>query len=134
MRHLRKLMAATAALGVAAVTTRSASGGGDVRARDAGAGQGSVSQSDAQSTSTTPSSGDAGACAVGEVCEDGRAAPTCPDDQEPAKRLVMGADGRQHGTYECMRYAVVDPLPPPPLSRGCGCHSSPGAGETASNE
>lgn len=108
--HLRKLMAATAAIGLAAVTTRSGSATTPPLKTDAGVSDGGREASPAADAGATTASAESDGGADGDV--DG-AVPSCGPDME------VGSDGRCHG------YAVVDPLPPPARG-GCGCHKEPG--------
>lgn len=106
--HLRHLMAATAVLGLAAATTRSAGSAPTAPRPDAGA---TGDAGDAGKIAPTISGlDDAGI----DGALEGDAAPApCPPDME--RRL----DG------QCHAYAVVDPLPQPSRG-GCGCHNEPG--------
>lgn len=81
--HLRKLMAATAVVGLAAATSRA----------------GAASPAPAGTASAAPP--DAGA--PGDASVEADAAPTCPPDSE------VLADGR----CAPIAYGVVDPMPPP---------------------
>jgi len=97
---MRKLMAAAAAVGVAAVTTRSAGSGGTY------------------SVTITP-----------DASKPPQADPSDGGDPDAATQISKEqADCQQNGgewvNGHC-GYMVVDPMPPP--SRGCGCSKTPGS-------
>ncbi len=105
-------MAATAAVGLAAATTRTGGATGATPGgtrSDGGTGDGGARDAGATPTSAVDAGGDDSGAEAGND-----AAPlVCGPEEEP------GIDGRCHG------YAVVDPLPPPSRG-GCGCHKEPG--------
>jgi hypothetical protein len=102
MRHLRKLMAATAVAGLAAATSRGTASALKPPPRpDAGADAGA----DAEADAGTDGDVDGGVPVPLPYCDDPNVAMS----------------------QKCSGYGVVDPLPPP--ARGCGCHQSPGMAE-----